>query len=568
MVAVALLALATPARAQSPDERYVQIYGLIEHADGLNAAGQKPQAAAKYLEAQAALQSFRAMFPSWNERVVTYRLGYVAAKLEQLPPQALPAGTAPPVMVETPAPGAPPPSQMRLLQDEIARLTSANQLLEAKLKEALSVQPAAVDPHELTKAEERIRELQKERDLLKASLDQAQGRMPKPAESVVDEERKIVAELRDKLAQQAQLVASLQAENEQLKTRLAAVPGPAGTPSPAPTGDLAAQLAESRAAIAALQATNLALRTDQILLQNQVASLSREATTRQSNRQLERERDDLKKKLDAANKKLARKGKLTAPADESERERELQSAMARLEVFEARAVPYTPEELALLKQADLRVNLIEPGTPLAETARRKPMELPPGAGPIMEEGRRALDNGRFAEAEKKFVDVLRQDERNVYVMGHLAAAQMEQNRLADAEATLKKALALEPQDPACLYVMGWLKFNQEKLDEAFEALSLSARLAPEEPRTQYLLGKTLVRKGQRAAAETALRKAVQLRPNWGEAHYSLAVVYASQNPPFKELAQWHYNKAISASYPRNPDFEKMLSEKTSAAAAK
>ena len=67
--------------------------------------------------------------------------------------------------------------------------------------------------------------------------------------------------------------------------------------------------------------------------------------------------------------------------------------------------------------------------------------------------------------------------------------------------------------------------------------------------------------GQRIAAETALRRAVQLRPGWGEAHYSLAMVYATQQPPFKELAQWHYQKAITGGYPRNVEFEKMIEEK-------
>ncbi len=84
---------------------------------------------------------------------------------------------------------------------------------------------------------------------------------------------------------------------------------------------------------------------------------------------------------------------------------------------------------------------------------------------------------------------------------------------------------------------------------------------PDDPRTQYWLGKVLILKGQRIAAETALRKAMKLRPGWGEAHYSLAMVYASQQPPFKELAHWHYQKALTGGYPRNVDFEKLIEEK-------
>jgi cytochrome c-type biogenesis protein CcmH/NrfG len=132
--------------------------------------------------------------------------------------------------------------------------------------------------------------------------------------------------------------------------------------------------------------------------------------------------------------------------------------------------------------------------------------------------------------------------------------------LADAEKSLHQALAVEPEDSASLYLLGSLKFRQEKYDEALDALSLSAKIDPDKPQTQYYLGKTLIQKGNRGPAETALRRAVQLRPGWAEAHYLLAVVYATQQPNFKELAQWHYQKAIGGGHPRNPDLEKWMEE--------
>ena len=68
-------------------------------------------------------------------------------------------------------------------------------------------------------------------------------------------------------------------------------------------------------------------------------------------------------------------------------------------------------------------------------------------------------------------------------------------------------------------------------------------------------------KGLRAQAETALRKAIQLDPNYGAAHNNLAVIYLSQQPPLVELARWHYQKALDAGQPHNPDLEKMLDAK-------
>ena len=45
------------------------------------------------------------------------------------------------------------------------------------------------------------------------------------------------------------------------------------------------------------------------------------------------------------------------------------------------------------------------------------------------------------------------------------------------------------------------------------------------------------------------------------AHNNLAVIYISQQPPLAELARWHYQKALDAGQPRNPDLEKMLADK-------
>jgi len=73
---------------------------------------------------------------------------------------------------------------------------------------------------------------------------------------------------------------------------------------------------------------------------------------------------------------------------------------------------------------------------------------------------------------------------------------------------------------------------------------------------QNYLGLALSEKGQRAPAEAALRKAVQLQPSYAAAHYNLAVVYATQQPPATELARWHYLKAIAAGHPHNADLER------------
>src|SRR4051794_8640192 len=178
LVGAIVFAFLLAARGEGPDDRYVQIYNLIQEADALSDAGQGREAGLKYGEAQKMLKAFQAEYPSWNGNVVGFRLNYLAAKIEPLA-QKLPTATnaPPPVVVEAERSATPsrtnkteiPPAQINELQNEIKRLTEDNQRLENKLKEALSVQPAAIDPRELTKAQDQIRLLQKEKELYKVS---------------------------------------------------------------------------------------------------------------------------------------------------------------------------------------------------------------------------------------------------------------------------------------------------------------------------------------------------------------------------------------------------------------
>ena len=91
-----------------------------------------------------------------------------------------------------------------------------------------------------------------------------------------------------------------------------------------------------------------------------------------------------------------------------------------------------------------------------------------------------------------------------------------------------------------------------------ESLSRAAQLDPEDARTQNYLGIALSQKGLRKPAETALRRAVLLQPGYGEAQNNLAVIYATQEPPFLELARWHYQRALASGHPKNAELEKML----------
>ena len=638
------LALAPAARGQGgADDQYLGIYYLIVAGDSLSAKEQFADALAKYTEAQNDLKKFQTDHPDWNENVVSFRLNYlqeqIAAVSPKIPPQAVPPPPAPPkepaseppvavvtnappqepipappvVVVPTtpprepaPAPSVvvtpppvplanppapspqavqPPPDFEKTvgdLQNQLRQAMADKAVLEAKLREALSVKPAAADPQELSRAQEEIRELQKENALFQTSLEQvrakhaqaeietaanealrhqltdAQQKADELSHANVDlmaENTKLGAQVQKPVTDSAATKA-LRDENAVLKKKVADL----SKKPPASDADLAGKLRDTQAQVAAMQSDLDLLRLEKTALQDRVKAMS-VATPAGGNanaeriKALEAERDGLQQRLDAALSQIAagKPGRDNA-AEVDQTSQALADLRARIGVLEARPVPYSPDELALMSR---------PGTTSLSAAahssgRKSPGELPAKAAALLSEAKRDVANHDLDQAELKYLEILKYDEKNIATLADLASIQVDLDHLGDADQHISAALAVEPDNEYSLFVLGRLRFKQQKFDDAFDALSRAAQLNPDNAEIQNYLGITLSEKGLRGPAEAALRKAVQIDPGYASAHVNLAFIYITQQPPLAELARWHYEKALAAGYAPNLAIEKLL----------
>jgi tetratricopeptide (TPR) repeat protein len=505
LVGLALaVALPQALSQQTPDDRYIAIYSVIEQADALQAAGQTRPALAGYTQALAELQKFQMTFPDWDAKIVSYRLDYLKEKVNDLAAQFsadTTGGTPPPAPANAAAGELPPATnavssapdadvemQLGTLRAQVEGLQADNETLQAKLKEALSAQPAAVNSQELAVAQAQVLALTKENDLLRACL-------PVAATNGA-----------------ANIAASADVSGPLLKLRQA-------------LADTNQKLAEETS------------RVDKLALENQ--SLRSEVSV-----------GGLEK---AALDKRLQQRQIPAPAPVAVDD-EVKMLRARLAVDEARSVPYTPEELALLKSS--------PPTPLANVSNQKKSvnELPGGSALLVAEAQSYFSAGDYDRAGAEYRQILQGDPGNALALANLAAIELQENKLDDAETHITAALAKTPDDAYTLSTYGFLKFRQQKFDEALDALSRAAKLDPGNPQIQNYLGVIMSHKGLRLQAESALRKAIELDPDYGAAHNNLAVVYLGETPPLAALARWHYQKALDLGQPRNPDLEKMLSD--------
>jgi Flp pilus assembly protein TadD len=555
-----LFALAAGVLAAGTDDLYLDINSQIFEADSLQQGGHLDAAAAKYRNAQSELLKLRADHPGWNEVMMGVRLEYLAGKLKELA-QYPAAGTNAPAAAPT---KMTPQQQVAALQDQINNLTAANEQLREKIKEALSVQPAAVAPGELTKEQEKNVALEKERDLLAVDLEQQKAAAsarpaPAPPSAATD---KLTGELAALKAQSAKDAKAAQTQVAELKRQL---------------GDSEKKLADTTADLEKLKSRpppqNLQeLTSERDKLKAQLAAVSKELADREAHpeappvkpgedalklRQVEQERDNLARQVAA----LSHPAPNPAAGGDAALSAENAGLRARLAQLEAAAVPYTPEELAVIAAAPAPKpgEIPAPGVTLTRKVHSF-KDLPPGVSPLMLEAQRAVSERDYAQAEKKFQEVLAQDEDNIYVLVNLGDTQFAQGgaHLDDCEKTVSRALALDPNDPGALYLLGLLRYTQQKLDEALDALSRSDSINPTNSSTKNYLGCVLSAKGLRTNAETAFRKALELAPLYADAHFNLAFVYATEKPPAPALADWHYKRAVALGHEKSESLEKLI----------
>jgi tetratricopeptide (TPR) repeat protein len=502
LVGLILVVVLPMARAQqSPDDQFIAIYNLILQADALQAGGQPQSAQAGYTQALAELQKFQKGFPNWDSKIVGYRLDYLTKKVNELTAQfpALPQSATPTNMTPTPTPTN----------------TAVNPAPPAT--NAVSAAPASDMDLQLSILRAQAQRLQADNETLQAKLQEALRAQP----ATVDTQE---------LAKAQAQVLSLMKENDLLRASLV---GATNSTAPAELSKVRQVLDDANQKLA--EQTS---RADKLARENQ--SLQSAASVNAL------EKAALEKRLQQRQTPAA-----SAPANMSD---EVKTLRARLAVDEAQAVPYTPEELTLLKS---------PAPALATNAvgqKKSANKLPEGSAPLVAEAQNYFSVGDYDKAAADYRQILQRDPNNALALANLATIELQENKLADAETHITAALAQNPDDAYNLSTLGFLKFRQQKYDEALDALSRAAKLDPANPQIQNYLGVTLGQKGLRTQAETALRKAIELDPNFGAAHNNLAVIYLGENPPMAVLARWHYQKALDRGQPRNPDLEKKLAD--------
>jgi len=177
---------------------------------------------------------------------------------------------------------------------------------------------------------------------------------------------------------------------------------------------------------------------------------------------------------------------------------------------------------------------------------------------LAQQARADFTKGKYRSAEKVYQEILTKNPNHLYSLCNLGVVYFRTGKLKAAELTLKKAVAIAPKDEFAHTTLGIVYYRQAKFDNALTELTKALAINPKSATAHNYLGITASQKGWQEAAEKEMLQAIADNPNYADAHFNLAVIYATAQPPAKELARRHYARAEELGSEPDPSLEKLL----------
>lgn len=170
----------------------------------------------------------------------------------------------------------------------------------------------------------------------------------------------------------------------------------------------------------------------------------------------------------------------------------------------------------------------------------------------------AMRAQQWKAARTSWEGVLKIEPENAAALSNLGKVQYQLGEFEKARESLEKATKLKPE-----LVDSWLTLGQVYLELKAPMMAVSATTRgvaenPADARSHNTLAIVLKRIGWTNGTEAELQKALDLNPEYAEAHFNLAVLYLERKPPSLEMAGRHYRKARALGAEPDPLVEKQI----------
>jgi Flp pilus assembly protein TadD len=478
--------------------------------------------------------------------------------------------------------------ELEALQKERASLKDEMQKVAQRLTAAQDNAKEAAQ--KLVEASVRIKELEKERNTAMSQRDAAQTQAEKSRKELealkgsMVKDGKVLAEAQQKLTAAVGERDAMRTQLEGVQKELAALKQ---IQKPAMAADERQRLLAENAK---LKEQSLKDATELKRWQQQAQSLEREVTSLTG-----RSREDQSKLADLsmqlAQLQKAAQGAPMPPelARENEMLREIVMRQLRTQYRQqqvrdevvaelqrlAAGNPALLEKVAALKEGRLSLSAQEEklftdpavrellgaggisGTLIARVS--KPADnMPAPLAATLEKAHEVFATKNYAQAAGLYQEVLRARPQEVSALLGLGYCQERQRDYRAAEDTLKACLKLDAANETALFYLGVTHFKQERWNEALGSFEKGLEVNPRNARARHYLGIIATKLSLIERAEREFKMALAIDPEFGEAHFNLAVLYATWDPPRWPEAKLAYEQAVKKGVSPDASLERLL----------
>lgn len=367
----------------------------------------------------------------------------------------------------------------------------------------------------------------------------------------------------------------LVAENERLKKEIAEAQKQVETLK-ADVGRKDQEIVALRGQLTGLQGQLAELRKESAGYQTQVAELTKQlkevqsggmegkiAATPELTQENEMLRGIIMRQLRAQHRQQAAKDLMIAELQKMESASN--DLVKQVEEMKNARMILTPDEEKLFSDPVVRellgpngvqATLIANATPDSDKKAAPP--APTSVEKLISQANETYMNKDFESAAKFYQDALRAEPKNVTALIGLGITRQRENKHADAEVSLQKALAYDPANEPAAFALGVTYFKQERWKDAMTYFEKSLAKRPDNASGRHYLGIIATKLNLIERAEREFKTALAIDPAYGEAHFNLAVLYITWDPPQWDKARAEYGEAIKKGVRPDANLEKVL----------
>ncbi len=191
-------------------------------------------------------------------------------------------------------------------------------------------------------------------------------------------------------------------------------------------------------------------------------------------------------------------------------------------------------------------------------ADTKPMGAASTVENILNQASEAFNSEDFTKAASFYEDALRADPKNTTALVGLGYSREREKKYPEAEAALKKCLVYDPNNETAAFHLGVIYFKQDLWNDSMIYFEKNLSLNAKNARSRHYLGIIATKLNFLDRAEREFKTAIAIDPAYGEAHFNLAVLYATWDPPQWDKAKAEYQQAIKKGVTPDPNLEKLL----------